>query len=249
MPRRVLHQLVSLVLLMLVSAMASADDEAFIVTVDDHYIEMHTGPGRGFPIFYVAERGEKITILKERAGWYKVRNYRAIEGWVSSNQIILTLDANGNPIILDEPGLQTFSNRRWEGGLMLGDFGGSDILTIYGGYQFTRNLSLELALSESYGEFSTGDAASLSIVHQFAPQWRYSPFFTIGAGIRRTEPKSTLVSVEDRDDGTANVGLGVRIYLNRQFFLRLQYKQYLVLTSRDDDEEVEEWKIGLSAFF
>ena len=31
--------------------------------VNDPYIELHTGPGRGYPIFHVTERGERIIIL------------------------------------------------------------------------------------------------------------------------------------------------------------------------------------------
>ena len=219
------------------------------VTVDTAFINMHTGPGSSYPIFYVAERGEEIEIMKSRAGWFKVRNRRDITGWVSGEEITLTVDSAGNRLVLDEPSLETYSNQRWEGGMLVGDYGGADALTFYGGYQFTRNLSLELSLSQTYGEFSNSLAYNLNIVHQFAPQWRVSPFFTIGGGIRETEPSSTLVSVEDRKDSSANVGGGVKIYLNKQFFLRLQYTSYLILTSRDNDEDIEEWTIGLSAFF
>jgi opacity protein-like surface antigen len=88
-----------------------------------------------------------------------------------------------------------------------------------------------------------------SIVHQMFPRWRYSPFITIGGGVRETNPRSTLVSTEDRTDNTANVGAGLRVYLTKRLLLRLQYKYYVVMTDRDDDEEVNEWTVGLSAFF
>jgi hypothetical protein len=81
------------------------------------------------------------------------------------------------------------------------------------------------------------------------PHWRYSPFLTIGGGVRETNPRSTLVSTNDRTDSTASVGAGLRIFLNRRLMLRLQYKNYIVITNRDNDEEVDEWKIGISAFF
>ena len=41
----------------------------------------------------------------------------------------------------------------------------------------------------------------------------------------------------------------MRIYLTRRLILRMQYKHYVVMTDRDDDEEVDEWKIGISAFY
>ena len=43
------------------------------VVVSDPYIELRTGPGRGFPIFYVAGQGDTITILKSKTDWYKVQ--------------------------------------------------------------------------------------------------------------------------------------------------------------------------------
>ena len=38
------------------------------VVIDDPFIELHTGPGRGYPVFYIAERGEHVQLLKEKTG-------------------------------------------------------------------------------------------------------------------------------------------------------------------------------------
>jgi hypothetical protein len=54
---------------------------------------------------------------------------------------------------------------------------------------------------------------------------------------------------EDRDDQIGHVGGGVRIYVTRRFLLRADYKSYVVFTSRDENEEVEEWKAGFAFFF
>jgi hypothetical protein len=47
----------------------------------------------------------------------------------------------------------------------------------------------------------------------------------------------------------ANAGFGVRSYLARRFVFRAEYKSYVVFTSRDDNEEIGEWKAGFSFFF
>ena len=86
-------------------------------------------------------------------------------------------------------------------------------------------------------------------MHETFPEWRVSPYFTIGTGIVSTSPKSTLVSQEDRTDQVALVGGGFRAYVTRRFVLRAEYKSYVVLTSRDENEEVEEWKVGFGFFF
>jgi hypothetical protein len=91
--------------------------------------------------------------------------------------------------------------------------------------------------------------ATVNIVHLMYPDWRASPYFTLGAGVINTEPKATLVATVDRTDSLAQVGAGVRMYLTRRFVFRAEYKAHVVFTSRDDNEEVREWKAGFSFFF
>jgi hypothetical protein len=81
------------------------------------------------------------------------------------------------------------------------------------------------------------------------PEKRWSPFFTLGAGAIRTEPKATLVDTLDRRDSMALAGAGFRVYLTRRFVFRTEYKTYVAFTSRDDNEEIREWKAGFSFFF
>ena len=79
------------------------------VVVSDPYIDLHTGPGRGYPIFYVAAQGDHITILKEQTEWYKMRTPRGKEGWVNVSQMSSTLDLDGQPIDFPEYGLDEFA--------------------------------------------------------------------------------------------------------------------------------------------
>ncbi|QFU77223.1 hypothetical protein EY643_17025 [Halioglobus maricola] len=225
------------------------EEEAATSTVAEAYLEMHTHPGRTYPVFYVAERGETIELLKRRTDWIKVRNQRGVEGWAHVDAIGRTLDESGAELGLSSPDMDVFATRAWEVGFMLGDQESTDAVGLYGGWHFTRNLSLEAEYTENYGDFSDGRMLTASVVHQMFPHWRYSPFFTIGGGARETSPRSSLVMTEDRTDGVASVGAGMRIYLTGRLMLRLQYKHYVVMTDRDDDEEVGEWKVGISAFF
>lgn len=231
------------------SGHSSAEEAYFRSTVVEPYIEMRTHPGRGYPIFYIAERGEVVELLKRKTDWIKVRNAKGVEGWVHVDEIGRTIDSLGEPLNLKSPDLESFSNRTWEFGVMLGDYDGTDAVSAYAGWHFTRNLSLEIAATENFGNFSDGRMVTGSIVHQMFPDNRYSPFLTVGGGVRETNPRSSLVSTEDRTDNTASVGAGLRVHLTRRLMLRLQYKHYVILTDRDDDDEVDEWKIGISAFY
>ena len=249
MKRHILSYMALAALLLMNPAQVSAEDSVLSSIVAEPYIEMRTQPGRGYPVFYVAERGEAVQLLKQRTDWIRVRNHRGIEGWVHVDEIGRTLDAAGEPLDFKSPDLESFSNRNWEFGFMLGDYDHTDAVTGYVGWHFNRNLSVEIAATENFGEFSDGRMVTGSIVHQMFPQWRYSPFVTLGGGVRETNPRSSLVTTQDRTDATASVGAGIRIHLTKRLLLRLQYKHYVVLTDRDDDEEVDEWKIGISAFY
>lgn len=236
-------------LLPLICGNARAEKEYRAVTVADPYLELHTGPGRGYPIFHAVERGEPVEILKRKTEWFKVRTESGREGWVHADQMELTLDETGQPARFARLSRAEFLKRRWEMGALSGDFGGASILSAYGGFSLNGNLSVELWGSQILGNFSDGWMVNAAVVHQTWPEWRLSPFFTLGTGVLHTEPKATLVQSEDRTDQVAVVGAGVRAWLTRRFIFRAEYKSYVAFTSRDDNEEIEEWKLGFGFYF
>ncbi|MGD8809284.1 MAG: SH3 domain-containing protein [Gammaproteobacteria bacterium] len=238
-----------IVLLCLLAGKAMAQDENLRVIVDDPYIELHTGPGRGYPIFYIGERGEEVEVLKRRTEWFQVRVERDKEGWVHLEQLQRTFNLDGERF--DVPGFTfgDYRESRWEVGALYGDFGGANVIAAFGGFSVTENLSLEINVSQALGRFSDSQLVSLNVVHLMFPDRRWSPFFTLGAGSIRTEPKATLVSAIDRRDSMALAGAGFRVYLTRRFVFRTEYKTYVAFTSRDDNEEISEWKAGFSFFF
>ncbi|MEM7096988.1 MAG: SH3 domain-containing protein [Pseudomonadota bacterium] len=219
------------------------------VVVSDPYIEMRTGPGRGYPIFYVAGQGEEIVILKRKTQWFKVETARGKTGWVHLQEMRNTLDLDGESIDFGELGIGDFSDRRWEMGFNGGDFGGARSLTGYLGYALTPNITLQAEATQVLGEFSDGVIGSANILMYPFPKWRLSPYFTIGTGIITTKPHTTIVQAEDREDEIAHAGVGANFYLSDRFMLRMEYKRHTVLTSRDDNEEIDQWKAGFSIFF
>jgi uncharacterized protein YgiM (DUF1202 family) len=228
---------------------AGAERQLREVTIADPFIELHTGPGRGYPVFFVAERGEQIVLEKRRTDWFRVRVARGQEGWVHFEQLATTLETDGDPFELPALGFSDYAARRWEVGALYGDFGGANMIATYGSRSFTPNLSGEMWLSQALGRFSDSTMVTLNVVHLMYPDWRASPYFTLGGGVIKTEPKATLVATTDRTDSVALAGVGVRMYLTRRFVLRAEYKAHVVFTSRDDNEEVREWKAGFSFFF
>jgi len=219
------------------------------VKIDDPYIEMRTGAGESYPVFYVVERGQTVLILKRKTVWFKVRTETGKEGWIDRSQMEQTLTSLGEKIQFVDATRDDFSRRRWEMGALAGDFNGANSMGIYGGYAFNNNLSMELSLSQILDDFSDSLLINVNVLSQPYPAWRVSPFFTLGTGIIDTNTRQTLVQSEDNTDQINHVGLGFRMHLTRRFVLRGEYRNYVAFSSRDDNKEFEEWKAGFAAFF
>lgn len=234
-------------LLAFVAAPAAADE--WLVQVADPYLELRSGPGRSYPVIQTAERGETVAVLKRRTAWYKVRTGRERTGWAHRDDIARTLDEHGEPLRLEQMTLEAMLKHRWRTGISTGDFGGANAISLTAGFAFSPNLSVELGVTQALGPFAENLVASASLVHQFMPRRRLTPFFSLTGGVIRTDPKATLVLTEDRQDELAAVGAGVRAWLTRRFVFRAEYRSYVVFTSRNDNEEIDEWKAGFTFFF
>ena len=242
--------LLALLMMLIIGPGPARADSSRKILIADPFIELHTGPGRGYPVFHVIERGREVTIVKRRTDWFELRTDRGVQGWAPREQMIATLEPTGEPLDLQEPARENYMSRRWQAGVAGGDFSGASMISMFGGYAFSDNLSIELTLNHIIGEFSNGYSATLGLMHVFVPEWRISPYFTLGTGWIHTEPKSTLVQSIDRDDQIGYVGGGLQFYLTRRFMLRTEYRNNVIFTSRDDNEEVDEWKyLGFAFFF
>jgi len=105
-----------------VAPVALAADEPERLIVTDPYIELRTGPGRGYPIFHVAARDEKIEILLRHTDWYKVRTEKGKEGWVNRLQLQTTLTEAGGVKTFREIALDDYLQRKLELGAAWGRF-------------------------------------------------------------------------------------------------------------------------------
>ena len=242
----------SLLFIMLLCFMVTAinaDDQGQQVKVADPYIELHTGPGAAYPIFYVIERGEWISISKRKTEWFKVHAPNQPAGWVHRSQLERTLNAQGEKVKLADIDLDDYQQRKWEMGVLYGEFEGAPSLGLALGYVFNEQLSAELSYTEALGNFSSSMIVNANVLSYGDDIWKLKPFFTLGAGWLKTEPRTTLVQANDRDDFTSHVGVGLHTHLDKQFLFRLEYKNYVVFSSDDNNEDPEEWKAGFIVFF
>jgi len=228
---------------------AAAQEKLLQVFVSEPYLELAIGPGRGYAVFHVVEREQSVDVLFRRTDWFKVRTEQGVEGWARARDMRRTKLADGTPFVFNLGDKAGFTSHEWEIGIGGGDYGGANLIATFGSYSLTDNMKIDLSLSQFLGNSSNGWKAELGLQHVLFPEWRFSPFLTLGTGYVETSPRATIVLPLDRADQTAYAGAGARFYLTRRFFLRADYRWHTVFTSRDDNEELEEWKVVIACFF
>jgi hypothetical protein len=228
---------------------AHAAHELPQVFVAEPYLELHTGPGRGYPVTQVVARGEAVDILFRRTDWFRVRSERGVEGWASQRDMAKTQLADGTFLKIDLGDRSGFTDHHWEMGGFVGDFDSTNLISAFAARRINPNLGVDVTVSQYLGRQRNGYMIDIGVNHVFVPEWRFSPFVTLGGGLFRTDQDPLRPQLVDRTDQSAYVGAGFRFYLTRRFFLRGEYKERVVFTKRNDNEELKEWKAGLAFFF
>jgi len=235
--------------LLLLSAIPAQAKEPVMVSITATYIDVYTGPGRGYPITYALEKGDVVELVKQRTDWIKIKTHRDRTGWVRVADINQSEGVNGEAVAFTTPGFEQFLNRRFELGFGASDFGGSEAVNAYVGWRWTQNISVEAHVFDVVGDFSDSQGYTVNAVLQPFPQWRLSPFVTLGTGEIKISPDTTLVDTQERTNNVLQAGIGVYGYITRRFVARLQYNNNKLVTDRDENEEIDEWRLGLTAFF
>lgn len=243
-------------LLLLANPAAQAAKEYLQVFVAEPYLELRTGPGRGYPVTQVVARGDSVDVLKRRTDWLKVRTERGVEGWAWQGDMTRTLLADGTRLVIDLGDRAGYTSHDWEAGGFVGEFDGANLVSGYISRSLNDQLKIDVSVSQFLGVTSnsartdrSGYTVDLGLNHVFFPEWRFSPFVTIGGGLFNVDSDPQNPQAVDRHDESAYVGAGFRFYLTRRFFVRGEYKNRVVFTSRNDNEELQEWKVGLAFFF
>ena len=244
-----MRRLLALVLLLqaLNFGLASAAEKNLVLVVTDPYLEMRSGPGRGFPIVYVIGRDELVTVLYSRTDWFKVRSARGFEGWVRRAELARTLLTSGEAAPI--PPYPEFASHRWELGAGYGVYNRENLVTAYADFGLTSSLDIEAVVQQAFGTIDNRYVATIGLRHTFIPEWKwFSPTAGIGAGFQYIQDKVPPAPLQKTND-MAYVSLGARGFITRRFLWRADWRHYVVFNNLNVYEDLEEWKLGLAVFF
>jgi len=232
------------------------DGNSARLEVIDSYAELYTGPGKGYPVFYVVEQSEWIEVLTRRPDWYEVRTEKGKTGWVKASQIARTLKPTGEPADLPTVSFGDYVKNRWRVGATVGTFlsgelQDAEVFTASLAYKPLSWLGGEIEWGRFYGLDINGSMAAFNFVYEPFSYWRLSPTLILGGGELSVgvQPKQVF---DFKKETFFNYGIRLNYYLGRNFVVRGEYRGISLQSSSDQSgtsEELGTWSFGFSTFF
>ncbi len=242
-----MRRLLCLILLLQTLHLGTAHAAKLQLVVTAPYLEMHSGPGRGFPVIYVIGRDEIVTVLFSRTDWYKVRAAHGEEGWARRADRAITQLADGEPAPI--PPYPDFASHHWELGAGYGVYNRQNLVTAYVDYAITESLDAEGVIQQALGTLDNRVIATIGLRHTFIPEWKwFSPTAGMGGGYQHIVDKVPPAPLENNNE-MAYVSLGARGFITRRFMWRADWRHYDVFNHLNVYEDLEEWKVDFAVFF
>ncbi|WP_196137846.1 SH3 domain-containing protein [Aliikangiella sp. G2MR2-5] len=220
--------------------------------VIDPYLEVHTGPGQGYPVIYTVEQGEKIFISTRRPDWYEISTEDGHSGWVKASQIARTLLPTGEPVDLPSVSYGDYLERSLYVGLNVGQFSSgelesSDTFSFLAGFRAFSWGAVEIEQSQFYNADYRGQYFGINFKLEPFSDWVVSPVLTLGGGeMEVTVQPKQLLSIEQ--DDYFHYGIGASYYLGRNFVMNINFDKYDISTEQSD-KSANRWNLGFNAFF
>jgi SH3-like domain-containing protein len=238
-----------LIALLWTSAPAQAELRVERLQVTDPYVELHTGPGRGYPVFHVAERHQWIEIQLRHTDWYKVRTEGGQVGWVHREQLATTLTEAGGQKTFRDVLLDDYLARKVQLGAAWGRFKSEPMLKMWTSVKLSDTLSVEATIGQVQGLYSGTEMWHVDLLSEPWSDQRLSPFFGIGVGHFKNIPSAGLVGAITTNANLANATFGARYHLTDRFVLRADYTLYTAFVADTRSAEFRAFTLGLSFFF
>ncbi len=219
------------------------------VQVADPYIELHTGPGRGYPIYFVVDRKEWIEIELRHTDWFKVRTAAGKEGWVERGQLEQTLTERGGKKTFRDVLAEDYLRRKFEFGAGWGHFSSDPMLKVWVTYNPLEVFAVEATVGQVQGRYSGTGFWHLDLLAQPWSDRRLEPFFGIGVGRIYNLPSASLIGNQATNSNSANAMFGLRYHVSDRLIARLDWAAYTSLISSSRTDQYHALTAGLSFFF
>jgi len=191
-------------------------------TVKSEFLEVFTAAGRGYPVFFVVENGERFKLLKRKTDWIKIKSKQGQEGWISYKDY-------ASSIYLAKPDIRKLVvSSKWELGLSSGRFGSDNSLSASVGYYIWPYVALQAEYKKVIGEFSHSNLLSGKFMFQVFREKVVSPFISLGLGVMENVPRQSLINANKEHKNLFIGGVGLNYIPYKRFNMRFSVNNYYI---------------------
>jgi hypothetical protein len=250
--------LTALALASMASTTAHADDTAMVRVIAEQ-AQVHTGPGFGFRVVYVAKMNEVLPAIGRASHdhWFRVELPDGTYGWILGDEVFpLDVDmaaAHEGPSVWKRMGTAIFSPPPLEeetvgftfsGGIL----GGDGMFMFRPSWLLAPHVSLEASLGETVGNqvdvFYVGGGFN-AFLFASSP---VTPFVGVAAGGAFGRKKADQYTIQPGNYSMFNVGGGLIIALKKRLTLRGDARQYVIYNA-NHTQQIQEFSGALSVYF
>jgi hypothetical protein len=205
-------------------ALATGDTERVLVQVP--YVELHIGPHRYYPVFFVAKQDEWITVLFSRGDFLRVRTANGQEGWVLREELESSLRAAGIDKNWRDKLMDEYITNRFTLGYGIGRLSTETRFQFWGAYQLDQNWAIEASLNKMLGRFDGTTMWQVDLVATPWPEWTVVPYAAAGVGQLRDLAQNQDGSKPTASAYEVNLRTGVSYKIGRHYGARLEGAYY-----------------------
>ncbi|MEK6750430.1 MAG: SH3 domain-containing protein [Pseudomonadota bacterium] len=219
-----------------------------IVTIEQAYVDLHTGPGAGYPVYTVVERGGRVVVLAEQGDWYKVQSERRQVGWLA-NTALAQARVSATPRVTFAAAEQVYhASRSYVLGVTSGKFGRDLMYGLSGSYHIVKGLHIDTSLAQSAGMYSMSNYYSAGLQWYLWSERRFSPGVFVMGGKLSGVQHATIYPVREVQADFVSTGLSMRVRLTDRFFLRTGAGMFSLQQFDNTLPNFWEWQIGVQTY-
>lgn len=242
----------------LTSPPARADDRALVRVIAEE-AQVHTGPGFGFRVVYVAKLNEVLPAIGRASHdhWFRVELPDGTYGWILGDEVfpldVDTAAAHQGPSVWKRMGAAVFSPPPLEEesvgfAFSAGVLGGDGMFLFRPSWLLAPHISLEGMIGETVGnQVDIIYAGGGLNVFLFASS-PVTPFVGASAGGAFGRKKADQFAIQTGNYSMLNVGGGLIVALKKRLTLRGDVRQYVIFDA-NHTQRIQEYSGALSVYF
>jgi uncharacterized protein YgiM (DUF1202 family) len=244
----------------LLASPARAEDEALVRVIAEQ-AGVHTGPGFGYRVVYVAKRDEVLPAIGRATNdhWFRVQLPDGTYGWILGDQVfpldVDTAEAHRGPSIWKRMGEAMFSpSPLVEGGVgftfSAGLLGGDGMFMFRPAVLLAPHLTMEGFVGETVGAQTDVIYVGGGFNSNIFPTSPVTPFVGIAAGGTFRRPKADVFVTPENQLNLPmlNVGGGLIVALKKRLTIRGEARHYVVFDA-NHTQRLEEYSGALCVYF